>query len=515
MLAGEFCVMGKNFHFLLKSVGIEIPENLNDALIKGICSDSRQIKEGDLFFGLPGEKVDGGIFCSQAFSVGASAAIIALSAQDYVPSSKKDLVLVAPGSVSELMGELSAVFWDRPSSKIKLIGVTGTNGKTTTTHLIEYLSSAAGRSTALFGTLVNRWPMHSAVASHTTQFGDVLNAELAKAVKAGVTIAAMEVSSHALAQKRVAGLSFSGVVFTNLTQDHLDYHESMEAYFAAKSLLFESPLIQYGVPRAVINVDDEWGRLLAERLQENCWKSSLDQENIASLNPELFISDIKMTAQGVQGVLHSPCGVGSFSSPLIGEFNLMNLLQAIGILLQQGSDLNSLLASSRSFPGVPGRMERVTASSEFNTDKGPVVLVDYAHTPEGLRNALNAVKPFVLNQLICVFGCGGDRDKSKRSKMGAIAAGIADKLIITSDNPRTEDQKEIIDDILEGITSKVDMLIEPDRASAIDFAINYSQANDVVIIAGKGHEDYQILGDEIVHFDDREVAQTALNKKYS
>ncbi len=505
--------MDQNFHFLLRSVGIEIPETLRNAFIKGISSDSRSIKEGDLFFGLPGEKVDGGKFCSQAFSAGASAAIIALSAEDYIPPSKTDLVLVVSHSVSELMGELSSIFWDQPSSKITIIGVTGTNGKTTTSHLIEYLSNRSGRSTALFGTLVNRWPMYSAVASHTTQFGDVLHAELAKAANAGVTIAAMEVSSHALSQKRVAGLSFSGAVFTNLTQDHLDYHESMEAYFEAKSLLFESPLIQHGESRAVVNIDNKWGRLLADRLKQNCWKCSLIKENIASFNPELFITDIKLTAQGSEGVLHSPCGSGPFNSSLIGEFNLMNLLQAIGSLLQQGFDLSPLLTSCRGFPGVPGRMERITLPEEFAANKGPVVLVDYAHTPEGLRDALKAVKPFVLNKLICVFGCGGDRDKSKRPKMGSIASEIADQLIITSDNPRTEDPKKIIQDIVAGIPSKVEMRVEPDRATAIDIAINDSQATDLVFIAGKGHEDYQILGDQKVHFDDREVAQKALYNK--
>ncbi len=502
--------MAQKLHSLLNAVGVDVPEGLANPLITNISCDSRRVKKGDLFFGLPGEKLDGGSFFEQALSAGAVAAIIGPSSERSILSSHRHLVLVTSTSITELMGKLSSVFWGEPSSQMDLIGVTGTNGKTTTTHLIEFLGESVGRQTALFGTLVNRWPLHSETATHTTSFGNILNLQLAKALQSGASLGVMEVSSHSLSQRRVAGLHFSGAVFTNLTQDHLDYHETMESYFEAKSLLFQPPLIQPGEARVVVNIDDEWGVLLAERLKGVCWKSSIDPIVITSVNPELYITDIEMNLQGIGGVLHTPCGSGRFSTQLLGRFNLMNLLQAIGILVQQGFELEELLASIANFPGVPGRMESVTVENKDDKYQLPLVIVDYAHTPDGLRNALNAVKVFTSGKLICLFGCGGDRDKGKRSKMGEIAAGIADCVVITSDNPRTEEPRDIINQILEGIPSNLDVIIELDRASAIEIAISIAQAGDVVIIAGKGHEDYQIIGNQRVHFNDKEIAQTAL-----
>jgi len=494
-----------NLHSLLRTVGIKSSYDFPDVLIESIGCDSRSIKKDELFFGLSGVNVDGGKFWRDALDAGAAAAVIGTNAAGLYPPCKSDMVIVLPEPVSYWMGELSAVFWDEPSLKLPLIGVTGTNGKTTTSHLIEYLATQSGIASALFGTLVNRWPQYSEVAIHTTSFGDELQEQLAKAVLSGASLAAMEVSSHSLAQNRVAGCRFSGAVFTNLTQDHLDYHQSMDEYFKAKSLLFQSPYLQEGESRAVINIDDYWGRRLADRLGKKCWRASIDKGLIKSMQPELFLTELKISSKGSKGLLHSPCGEGRFSSPLVGRFNLMNLLEAVGVLLQQGIALDDILCSIKSFPGVPGRMESILLEGEL-----PGVIVDYAHTPDGLKNALSTLRPFVSGRLFCVFGCGGDRDSGKRAQMGAIASQLADCVIITSDNPRTEDPRQILLDIVEGIPPHVDIHIEEDREIAIKETILKALPDDMVLIAGKGHENYQILGREVIEFDDRDIARESL-----
>ena len=258
----------------------------------------------------------------------------------------------------------------------------------------------------------------------------------------------------------------------------------------------------------VVNVDDPWGKQLAERLGDRCWRSSL---SVGSADAELTMSDLVMGSSGVEGRLSSPLGEGTFHSPLLGRFNVMNLLQAVGVLLQQGLPLESLLEAISTFRGVPGRMERVVVDAK-GSDL-PTVLVDYAHTPDGLSSALKACRPFANGKLICVFGCGGDRDRGKRPQMAAIAAEIADAVVVTSDNPRTEDPQQILDDVVKGIPSGTALNVTLDRAEAIAAAIQDAGAQDLVLIAGKGHEDYQILGTQKVHFDDREQALNALQGK--
>jgi UDP-N-acetylmuramoyl-L-alanyl-D-glutamate--2,6-diaminopimelate ligase len=497
--------MPQPLHSLLRRVGVAIPEGLPEAEVESISCDSRRVGPGTLFLGLPGTRVDGGTYWPEVLAAGAVAAVIGPAAAAARPPAPGDPVVVVEEPVALRIGELAAAFWQEPSRRMALIGVTGTNGKTTTTHLIEHLAAAAGRPTALFGTLENRWPGYSVTAQHTTAFADMLQGELAEAAAAGAAVAAMEVSSHALDQQRVAGCRFAGAVFTNLTQDHLDYHPSMEAYFAAKALLFAPPLL---VGSAVVNVDDPWGQRLAGQLAavgHPCWRSSLENEDA-----ELRISDLRMAAGGVEGQLITPLGSGAFTSPLMGRFNLMNLLQAVGVLLQQDLPLEPLLAGLATFRGVPGRMERVAAPAGV---PAPAVLVDYAHTPDGLENALTACRPFTEGRLICVFGCGGDRDRGKRPLMGAIAARLADAVVVTSDNPRTEDPQRILDDVLAGIPAAVSPRVEVDRGRAIAEAIGAAQPDDLVLIAGKGHEDYQILGTTKVHFDDREEAARALGAR--
>ncbi|MFL0746036.1 MAG: Mur ligase family protein, partial [Prochlorococcus sp.] len=272
--------MTQTLHSLLRAVGLPVPAGLANPALGMLSCDSRSVARGSLFLGLPGERIDGGNFWPQAFAAGAQAAVISQAAAALQPPTLTDTVVVVPEPVSLWVGKLAAAFWQQPSAHMALIGVTGTNGKTTITHLIEHLSAAVGMPTALFGTLVNRWPNYSATATHTTAFADLLQAQLAKAVEAGAQLGAMEVSSHALDQQRVAGCCFAGAVFTNLTQDHLDYHPSMQAYFEAKALLFAPPLFESSsakrVPaKAVVNIDDRWGAILAQRLGKNCWRSSL------------------------------------------------------------------------------------------------------------------------------------------------------------------------------------------------------------------------------------------------
>jgi UDP-N-acetylmuramoyl-L-alanyl-D-glutamate--2,6-diaminopimelate ligase len=492
-------------HPLLHQVGLAIPEGFPNPEITAISCDSRRVGPGTLFVGLPGTRVDGGSFWRQVLAAGAAAVVIGPAAAAGDPPAPADPVIVVADPVALWAGELAASFWHHPSQRLALIGVTGTNGKTTTTYLIEHLAGSLGQPTALFGTLVNRWPGHSLTAQHTTAFADGLQPQLAQAVEAGARIGAMEVSSHSLDQQRVAGCRFAGAVFTNLTQDHLDYHPSMQAYFEAKALLFGEPLLAAG--GAVVNVDDPWGQRLADALIERgqrCWRASLERSDV-----ELRIEDVTMGSTGVAGTLVSPVGRGSFTSPLVGRFNLMNLLEAVGVLLQQDLPLPQLLAGLASFRGVPGRMEQVIGGDR----SAPAVLVDYAHTPDGLESALAACRPFTGGRLICVFGCGGDRDRTKRPRMGAIAARLADVVVVTSDNPRTENPQQILNDVVAGIPAETALEVEIDRARAIAAAIASASAEDLVLIAGKGHEDYQILGSTKVHFDDREEAEKALRNR--
>ena len=513
--------MAPLLHPLLAQVGLEVPAGLANGEITSLTCDSRRVGPGTLFVGLPGAQVDGGSFWPQALAAGAAAALIGEAAAAANPPAAGDAVLVLPDPVAQWAGALAAEFWGRPSGAMALIGVTGTNGKTTTTYLIEHLAAAAQQPAALFGTLVNRWPGSSVTAQHTTAFADLLQAQLAQALAAGAAIGAMEVSSHALDQHRVAGCGFAGAVFTNLTQDHLDYHPSMESYFEAKARLFEPPLLGGGTGAiasenrgsAVVNGDDAWGARLIERLKprlgESCWRSSL-----VDASAELHIKGLELGAAGMAGTLVSPVGEGHFTTPLVGAFNAMNLLQAVGALLQQGLPLPDLLDGLASFNGVPGRMERVIVTATGASASAlPAVVVDYAHTPDGLENALAACRPFSQGQLICVFGCGGDRDRSKRPLMGAIAARLADQVVVTSDNPRTEDPARILEDVVAGIPAGLAPVVEGDRAVAIARAIAAAGPQDLVLIAGKGHEDYQILGTTKIHFDDREEAAQALRAR--
>ncbi len=483
--------------------GLEVLSNnsaLADVEVTGLKTNSHACGVGDLFIGMPGTRVDGGEFWPSAIASGAVAAIISAAAANKQPPRSE--VVITASNMTQACAQLASAFYGYPGQKLKLVGVTGTNGKTTTTHLIEYLLAKGNISTALMGTLYTRWPGFEQTAVHTTPFAVKLQQQLGEAVNAGCELGVMEVSSHALAQGRVLGCKFEVGVFSNLTQDHLDYHRDMEDYFAAKALLFSSDYLQ---GRAIINADDAYGeRLIASLTPERVWSYSVN-------NPQadLWLSDLTYEPNGVSGTLHTPEGNVPFRSPLVGEYNLENLLAAVGAVLHLGLDLQLVATAIGEFPGVPGRMERV----QIQPDQDISVIVDYAHTPDSLENLLKAARPFIPGKVICVFGCGGDRDRTKRPKMGKIAAELADVAVVTSDNPRTEDPEKILQDVLAGIPDTVQPIVNGDRASAIRTAILQAQPGDGVLLAGKGHEDYQILGTEKIHFDDREHARDALHSR--
>ncbi len=506
-----------------------------DAEVTGLATNSHACQLGDLFIGMPGTRVDGGDFWASAIAAGAIAAVISPQAAEKAreqesgtrgqgseliqnskfkiqnsPTSHSPLptpLILSASDMTQACAQLATAFYNYPAQQMRLVGVTGTNGKTTTTHLIEFLLNQAQKPTALLGTLYARWRSYQQTAAHTTPFAIELQRQLAEARSAGCEYGVMEISSHALAQGRVLGCPFEVAVFTNLTQDHLDFHRDMDDYYAAKALLF-SPGYLKG--QAVINLEDPYGRQLIEQVgREQVWTYSTQDTSA-----DLWTRDLLYGPDGVSGILHTPAGEAAFRSPLVGQFNLSNLLAAVGAALYLGLDLNGIVAALPEFSGVPGRMEQVQISSNQDIS----VIVDYAHTPDSLENLLKAARPFIQGKMICVFGCGGDRDRSKRPQMGRIAADLSDQAIITSDNPRTEDPQRILQDIVAGIpdaatrpTTSIQVI--GDRAEAIRTAILQAQPGDGVLIAGKGHEDYQILGTEKIHFDDREQARTALNNR--
>ncbi|MBT9313716.1 UDP-N-acetylmuramoyl-L-alanyl-D-glutamate--2,6-diaminopimelate ligase [Leptothoe kymatousa] len=473
--------------------------------VTGLCTNSRNCQPGNVFIGMPGTQVDGGEFWPSAMENGAIAAIISPSALHNKPAPNPSVLLIPTNDIPTVCGELAAAFHHHPGKTLKLVGVTGTNGKTTTTHIIEHLLNKAELPTGLLGTLYTRWPGHQETAIHTTPFPVDLQRELAKVAGAGCGHAIMEVSSHALAQKRVWGCPFEVAVFTNLTQDHLDYHKDFDDYFEAKALLFSADYLK---GRAIINSKDPYGQKLIERLpRERVWSYHIDDPGA-----DLHATDVSYSSTGMAGTLVSPMGSAAFTSPLVGQFNLENLLAATGVALQLGVPLQSVISALQGFGGVPGRMERVQAHPQQDIS----VIVDYAHTPDSLENALRAARPFISGNLICVFGCGGDRDRTKRPKMGKIAYEQADRIVITSDNPRTENPEQILADVVAGIDATLDKnAVICDRAIAIQQAVLSAQPGDGILIAGKGHEDYQILGTEKIHFDDREQARLALANRLS
>lgn len=474
--------------------------------ITNVTDDSREVGPGSVFVAVKGGHLDGHAFLPQAIRQGAAALVV----QDPLPEVEEtvSVPVVRVGDSRRAVGLLAARLLGDPSQRLQLIGVTGTNGKTTITYLCKGLLETAGHCVGLIGTVAYLIGAERQAAAHTTPGAVALQRLLANMVRAGVDAAVMEVSSHALALDRVAGCEFDVAVFTNLTQDHLDFHRDMEEYFQAKLRLFTglgAGARKRGAKRAIVNMDDPRGNAVCAAASAPVWTYAIHQP--ADLRAESL--DLKL--RGTRFIAVTPAGRFPVESRLVGEHNVSNMLAAIGVGVHLGLSPVTIQAGLQSVETVPGRFERVEAGQDFT------VVVDYAHTEDALLRLLVAAHALKTGRIILVFGCGGDRDRGKRPKMGRAAAHWSDLVFLTTDNPRTEDPLAILADVEVGVREALDPArtryhVIPDRRAAIEAAVREARSGDTVLIAGKGHEDYQIVGTTRLHFDDREVARKAILK---
>ena len=472
--------------------------------VASLTDDSRQIKPGTLFMAVKGERVDGHSYVRQAVAAGAAALIV----QDASVALDQSVPIVGVRDSRRALGILAARLLNDPSTHLRMIGVTGTNGKTTTTYLCKAMLESAKRHVGLIGTVAYEIGSERIGASHTTPGAVELQQLLARMVQGGLDTVAMEVSSHALAMDRASGCEYDMAVFTNLTQDHLDYHHTMEEYFQAKLRLFTELTTSGSKPgpkRAIINADDSWGLRIKQACHVPVWTYSIRGAS------DIRAHDVRLSVNGTSFRVVTPSGECQVESRLVGEHNIFNVLAAIGVGLNEGLSLDAIREGLLTVQNVPGRFERVEAGQSFT------IVVDYAHTEDALVRLLAAAHALKTGRIITVFGCGGDRDRGKRPKMGRAATERSDVVILTSDNPRTEDPMTILKEVEVGVrdvleTSRVRYEMIPDRRTAIETAIREAKRGDMVLIAGKGHEDYQIIGTQKFHFDDREVAREAVGK---
>ena len=498
--------MNKTLAHLLTGVEVKELRGARDVEVRGLCYDSRRVQPGDVFFAWRGRQLDGHRFLADAVEAGAAVLVVEEPPQD---AGTATVVVVADSR--RAMALMARVFHDDPTRGMAVVGVTGTNGKTTTTYLLEAILEAAKLAPAVIGTVNYRFGGEVHNAPHTTPEAVELLAAVAGFRQQGARALVMEVSSHALDQSRADGIRFGVGVFTNLTPEHLDYHGDMESYFASKLRLFTELLPQQN-GRAVINVDDPYGRRLAALLPAALTCGCTPQ---AQVRPE----QLAVTLHGIHGTVHTPVGTVTVASRLLGDYNVENLLGAVGAAVALDLPPAVIERGLASAAAVPGRLEPV------DNNRGAVLLVDYAHTGDALDRVLQALQALKPGRILTVFGCGGDRDPRKRPVMGEVAARRSDIAIVTSDNPRTEDPLAIIDQIRGGVASvhprewsrqeAADAtgrgyVVIPDRREAIRLAVSLLRPGDVLLVAGKGHEDYQILGTTRIHFDDREELRAAL-----
>ncbi len=484
-----------NLSNIIKNIEVKEVLNFKDVDIKGISYNSNTINSHEIFVCLKGEHVDGHNFAQAAFEKGA----VALMTEKPLNIEIPQLVVK---STQESIADLAAVFYHNPSYELNLMGVTGTNGKTTVAHLVQKIFEQDKKKCALIGTLGYKFASNDDYleAKHTTPQAPQMQETLSKILKADILNVITEVSSHALDQSRVKNCNFSGAIFTNLTQDHLDYHITMENYFNAKAKLFKS--LKEG-SFAVINNDDKYAKKFLEVIPKGVRVLTYG----AKTNADLVAKNIDFMPDGVKFDCSYQNETLSFKLHLNGMFSVYNCLAAIGAGLLNGISFETIKNALEDTRCVAGRFEIVRTN--------PMVIVDYAHTPDGLENILRAARELTPKDgnLICMFGCGGNRDCTKRPKMGKIAQQLCDKIIITSDNPRGEDPQQIITDILSGLAliNPKTVFVEADRHLAIKLLKDISNENDVLVLAGKGHEDYQILKDKTIHFDDREEVTKVFN----
>ena len=471
------------------------PYSEGDVEILGVTEDSRRVKAGFVFVAAPGVRADGHDYAEQAVKNGA----VAIIGDRYSLESLQGVPYFGVAMPRAALGVLAHALQGDPSRKMCVIGITGTNGKSSSVTLIQHILEHCGHSTSVFGTIGYLVAGEMIPAPHTTPFGEDLAVLFGRAYAAGQRHVVMEVSSHALDQERVGGIEFHVAAFTNLTQDHLDYHHDMDEYRRAKLKLFER--VEGGGRFTVVNAEDPSAPAFIDASHVPCYTYG----DTGMCRAETIRMDLDKTR--FQAV--TPWGNVAIETTLLGHHNVMNILGVIAICGGLGLKLESISAAIASLASVPGRFERIDAGQDFH------VVVDYAHTEDGLRNVLAAARTVCDGKVLTVFGCGGDRDRTKRPKMGCTAVSLGDFSIITSDNPRTEDPLAIIEEIEVGVREigkqrDVDYVVIPDRLEAIQFAIKKACPGDLVLIAGKGHEDYQIMGTEKIHFDDREVARAIL-----
>lgn len=464
--------------------------------IKSVAYDSRHVQPGALFCALPGNRTSGDAFIEEAIRRGA----VAILHEGTIKISKK-IAQIQVANARRTMAAAAAAFYGDPSKKVKVIGITGTNGKSTTAFMMRHILKQCGVPAGVIGTIYYEWGNRRIPATRTTPEAPDLQRMFYEALQAGEKAIAMEVSSQGLAAQRLLGTHFYAGIFTNLTQDHLDFHGTMDDYFEAKKELFITLSARHVAPMAV-NIDSAYGKRLINELPGNDAWIPFGTSGEAQVRA----SDITENITGVSFTVTTPDAHARVELTLPGRFNVYNALGAIAIGLTFRIPLETMAAALAGMPPVPGRLERI------EDEKGRHIFVDYAHTDDALKNVLQTLKTIAPARVICVFGCGGNRDSSKRAKMGAAVSELADYAIVTSDNPRDEDPLQIISHILTGMTNRQAHWIEPDRGAAIRMALQLAEPGDIVLIAGKGHEPYQEVKSQILHFDDRETVRHYLEE---
>lgn len=475
-----------------------LAESDAELLVTGVQLDSRRVSPGDLFVAATGYRDDGSRYIDKAVERGAVA--IAVDAAMMKELEHQPVPLIAVADLKRQVSAIAGRFYGEPSRQLEVIGITGTNGKTSCCQFIAKAFTHLGIQCGVIGTIGFGLVDALQKTENTTPDAVAMQRMLAQMVDQHFDAVALEVSSHGMDQGRVQDVAFDTVVFTNLTRDHLDYHGDMESYAASKAALFFLP----GIKHAVINLDDEYGRSLVEQLPDSiaCYGYSVGDRDAA-----LSVTSLEYSSYGIKASLRTPWGEGILASSLLGRFNLENLLVVVAVLCAQGVSLDRVLAAVSQLEGVPGRMQR------FGGNGLPLVVVDYAHTPDALKAVLTVLRELGTGEVWCVFGCGGERDQGKRALMGEVAERLADTLVLTNDNPRGEEPRQIIRDIEAGLRKPGKAIVELDRSQAIQLAVRNAGPQDLVLIAGKGHEDYQEIKGARRAFSDAEQVRQALNIK--
>jgi UDP-N-acetylmuramoyl-L-alanyl-D-glutamate--2,6-diaminopimelate ligase len=486
----------------------------SDPVIRGVVYDSRAVASGDLFVALRGASFDGHAYLEQALELGAAALMVEALPEGFDPG---DRAVVVVGDSRRALAPVARSFYGDPAGELTLVGVTGTNGKTSVTYLLESILARAGHRVGLIGTVEIRHPGEHQISTNTTPESLDLQRSLRAMRTNDVDTAVLEVSSHGLELGRVSGCRFTVAAFTNLTQDHLDFHDTMDAYRDAKRLLFRSHLAEDGC--GVVNVDDPAGPDFVQAAEE-AGARVLRVSRDAASDAEVALERAEIRMDGTSARIRLPGGSLDLELPLVGDFNVENALVACAMASALGTSHEAIASGIAACPQVPGRVERIESGAD-----APTVLVDYAHTPDALEKLVRSLRPLTGGRLITVFGCGGDRDRRKRPLMAEAAARHSDRLVATSDNPRTEDPEQILADVVEGLAKRERVTPERldgtetgysvvvDRREAIALALGIARPEDTVVIAGKGHEDYQIIGRDKLPFSDTDEARRALRRR--